>query len=115
MSVSFFDDTDPDLYDEDGELTVGGAAYIDALDRMINNYPRSVLTPDAYLKIGETHADFLGACALYEDAYFHFMEVIEHDVQTSLGMFKAATGESESQQSGRAILALPLEIGRAHV
>lgn len=44
-----------------------------------------------------------------EAAYFHFMEVIEHDVQTSLGMFKAAVGETESQQSGRAILALQKE------
>ena len=44
-----------------------------------------------------------------EAAYFHQMQVIEHDVQTSLGMFKAATGESESQQSGRAILALQKE------
>ena len=39
----------------------------------------------------------------------NYMQVIEHDVQTSLGMFKAATGESESQQSGRAILALQRE------
>ncbi len=44
-----------------------------------------------------------------EAAYFQQMQVIEHDVQTSLGMFKAATGESESQQSGRAILALQKE------
>lgn len=44
-----------------------------------------------------------------EAAYFHFMQVIEHDVQTSLGMFKAAVGETESQQSGRAILALQRE------
>lgn len=29
---------------------------IDALDRMINTYPQSLLTPDAYLKIGETHS-----------------------------------------------------------
>jgi outer membrane protein assembly factor BamD len=29
---------------------------IDALDRMINAYPRSLLTPDAYLKLGEAHA-----------------------------------------------------------
>jgi hypothetical protein len=40
---------------------------------------------------------------------FHQMQVIEHDVQTSLGMFKAAVGETESQQSGRAILALQRE------
>ncbi len=44
-----------------------------------------------------------------EAAYFQQMQTIEHDVQTSLGMFKAATGESESQQSGRAILALQKE------
>mgnify|MGYP001605271305 FL=1 len=44
-----------------------------------------------------------------EAALLNQMQVIEHDVQTSLGMFKAATGESESQQSGRAILALQRE------
>ncbi|MBI2518381.1 MAG: outer membrane protein assembly factor BamD [Opitutae bacterium] len=32
---------------------------IDALDRMINTYPRSVLTPDAYLKIAQTHASLV--------------------------------------------------------
>jgi hypothetical protein len=44
-----------------------------------------------------------------EAALLKQMQVIEHDVQTSLGMFKAAVGESESQQSGRAILALQRE------
>jgi outer membrane protein assembly factor BamD len=29
---------------------------IDALDRMVNNYPQSLLAPDAYLKLGQTHA-----------------------------------------------------------
>lgn len=29
---------------------------IDALDRMINTYPQSLLTPDAYLKIAQTHS-----------------------------------------------------------
>lgn len=29
---------------------------IDALDRMINSYPQSLLAPDAYLKLGQTHA-----------------------------------------------------------
>lgn len=29
---------------------------IDALDRMINSYPNSVLAPDAYLKLAQTHA-----------------------------------------------------------
>ena len=44
-----------------------------------------------------------------EAAYMNYMRVIEHDVQTALGMFKAAIGETESQQSGRAILALQRE------
>ncbi len=34
-------------------------AAIDALDRMINTYPRSVLTSDAYLKIAQTHASLV--------------------------------------------------------
>jgi len=34
-------------------------AAIDSLDRMINTYPRSVLTPDAYLKIAETHSSLV--------------------------------------------------------
>lgn len=34
-------------------------AAIDALDRMINTYPRSVLTPDAYLKIAQTHSSLV--------------------------------------------------------
>ncbi|WP_438483476.1 tetratricopeptide repeat protein [Oleiharenicola lentus] len=34
-------------------------AAIDALDRMINTYPRNVLTPDAYLKIAQTHASLV--------------------------------------------------------
>ncbi len=34
-------------------------AAIDALDRMINTYPRNVLTPDAYLKIAQTHSSLV--------------------------------------------------------
>src|SRR5690606_23926348 len=30
-----------------------------ALDRMINTYPQSLLTPDAYLKLAETHASLV--------------------------------------------------------
>ncbi len=29
---------------------------IDSLDRMINNYPQSLLAPDAYIKLAQTHA-----------------------------------------------------------
>lgn len=34
-------------------------ASIDALDRMINNYPQSLLAPDAYFKLAETHASLV--------------------------------------------------------
>lgn len=44
-----------------------------------------------------------------EHGIMAMLPLIEHDVQTSLGMFKASVGESESQQSGRAILALQRE------
>jgi outer membrane protein assembly factor BamD len=37
---------------------------IDALDRMINNYPQSLLAPDAYLNLAKTHA------SLVEGAYY---------------------------------------------
>jgi outer membrane protein assembly factor BamD len=42
-------------------------AAIDALDRMINTYPRNVLTPDAYLKIAETHSSLVDG-PLYDQA-----------------------------------------------
>ena len=32
---------------------------MDALDRMINNYPQSLLAPDAYLKLGQAHASLV--------------------------------------------------------
>ncbi len=47
--------------------------------------------------------------ATIEAAMIQQMQVIEHDVQTSLGMFKAALGEERPQQSGKAILALTRE------
>lgn len=34
------------------------------------------------------------------------LQIIEHDIQTSLGMFKASVGEEQGDQSGRAIRAL---------
>lgn len=42
-------------------------AAIDALDRMISTYPRNVLTPDAYLKIAETHSSLVDGPA-YDQA-----------------------------------------------
>ena len=40
---------------------------IDALDRMINFYPQSILAPDAYLKLAETHASLVDGPA-YDQA-----------------------------------------------
>jgi outer membrane protein assembly factor BamD len=39
----------------------------DALDRMINYYPQSLLTPDAYLKLGQTHASLVDG-AFYDQS-----------------------------------------------
>ena len=51
-----------------GQKQLGGTEEaIDALDRMINTYPRSVLTPDAYLKIAQTHASLVDGPA-YDQA-----------------------------------------------
>jgi len=49
------------------------------------------------------------APAQLEAAMIQQMQVIEHDVKTSLGMFKEALGEGKPQQSGKAILALTRE------
>ena len=43
-----------------GQRMIGGTdEAIDALDRMINTYPRSVLTPDAYLKLAQAYASLV--------------------------------------------------------
>jgi outer membrane protein assembly factor BamD len=43
-----------------GQRMLGGTEEaIDALDRMINTYPRSVLTPDAYLKLAQAYASIV--------------------------------------------------------
>ena len=44
-----------------------------------------------------------------EAAMIQMTALIERDVKAALGMYKAAVGESESQQSGKAILALQRE------
>lgn len=41
-----------------------------------------------------------------EAAMIQQLSVIEHDIQTSLGMFKASVGQADPQQSGRALMAL---------
>lgn len=44
-----------------------------------------------------------------ETALINQLQLIEHDIQTSLGMFKASLGQEQPQQSGKAILALTRE------
>ena len=46
------------------------------------------------------------SAAPIESAMIQQLSVIEHDIQTSLGMFKASVGQSDPQQSGRALMAL---------
>ncbi|OHE88865.1 MAG: hypothetical protein A3G75_04760, partial [Verrucomicrobia bacterium RIFCSPLOWO2_12_FULL_64_8] len=43
---------------------------IDALDRMINFYPQSLLTPDAYLRLAQTHASLVEG-PYYDQASTH--------------------------------------------
>lgn len=44
-----------------------------------------------------------------EPAMAQMLQIMQNNVKSSLGMYKAALGETESQQSGRAILALQRE------
>src|SRR3984885_3560849 len=80
---------------------------IDALDRMINTYPQSLLTPDAYLKIGQTHATLVDG-PYYDQAstkeaitYFtDFMLVYPSDpnigaAEKGLGGMKTVLDESQ--------------------
>lgn len=43
------------------------AEAIDALDRMINNYPQSLLAPDAYIRLAQVHASLVDG-PLYDQA-----------------------------------------------
>lgn len=90
-------------YKQSGETE----AAIDALDRMINTYPRSVLTPDAYLKIAETHASLVDG-PLYDQAstkqavtyYEDYMILFPGDagmVQAEAGLDKMKTVLAQSK------------------
>ena len=74
---------------------------IDALDRLINNYPQSLLTADAYYKLAQTHASLVEgpnydqastkeAITYYED----FMILFPNDVNIA----KAAKGLDEMKR-----------------
>lgn len=80
---------------------------IDALDRMINTYPSSFLTPDAYLKLAQTHADLVDgppydqgatrqAITYYEDFLILYPNNPDVDLaQGGLGSMMAVLSESK--------------------
>lgn len=80
---------------------------IDALDRMINSYPRNVLAPDAYLKIAQTHASLVEggyydqastkeAITYFEDYLILFPgEAGAADAEKGLGDMKHVLAESK--------------------
>jgi outer membrane protein assembly factor BamD len=80
---------------------------IDALDRMINTYPQSLLTPDAYLKLAETHASLVQG-AYYDQAstkeaityYQDFMILFPNDAnigssESGLNQMRTTLAESK--------------------
>lgn len=82
-------------------------AAIDALDRMINNYPQSILTPDAYLKMAQTDASLVDG-PYYDQAatkeaityYTDFMLLYPGDTnvgvaEKGLGQMKTMLAESK--------------------
>jgi outer membrane protein assembly factor BamD len=74
---------------------------IDALDRLINNYPQSLLSPDAYFKLAQMHASLVQG-AYYDQAstkeavtyYEDFMILFPNDVNLP----KAAKGLDEMKK-----------------
>lgn len=80
---------------------------IDALDRMINTYPQSILAPDAYIQLAKTHASLVDGPA-YDQAstkdaatYFEdFMILFPNDTNISSaakGLSQMKTTLSESK------------------
>jgi outer membrane protein assembly factor BamD len=80
---------------------------IDALDRMINFYPQSILAPDAYLKLAETHASLVDgpeydqastreAITYFEDFIILFpSDTNVADAERGLGSMKEVLAESK--------------------
>lgn len=80
---------------------------IDALDRMINSYPGNVLTPDAYLKLAQTHASLVDGPAYdqastkasityYEDYLIQFPgDAGAGSAETGLAQMKSMLAESK--------------------
>jgi len=83
------------------------AEAIDALDRMINFYPQSLLAPDAYLKLAQTHASLVDgpnydqaatreAITYFEDFMILFpSDTNVGDAERGLGEMKQMLAESK--------------------
>ncbi len=67
---------------------------IDALDRMINFYPQSLLTPDAYLQLAQIHASLVDGPA-YDQASTR--EAITH-FEDFIILFPSATNVAEAER-----------------
>jgi outer membrane protein assembly factor BamD len=82
-------------------------ATIDALDRMINNYPKHLLTPDAMLKLGQAHESYMDGAAYDQTAsrdaasyYQDFIIYYPNDpavAKAEVGLDKARTQIAESK------------------
>ena len=82
-------------------------ATIDALDRMINNYPKHLLTPDAMLKLGEAHESYMEGPAYDQtasrDAASYYQDFIIYYptdpavAKAEAGLDKARTQIAESK------------------
>jgi outer membrane protein assembly factor BamD len=78
-----------------GQRIIGGTEEaIDALDRMINTYSRSVLTPDAYLKLADAYASLV-AGPLYDQESTRLAVTYYEDY---LILFPGDTGAAEAER-----------------
>jgi outer membrane protein assembly factor BamD len=78
-----------------GQRLVGGTdEAIDALDRMINTYPRSVLTPDAYLKLAQAYASLVAGPYYDQESTRQAVTYFED----YLILFPGDTGASEAEK-----------------
>jgi outer membrane protein assembly factor BamD len=78
-----------------GQRMIGGTEEaIDALDRMINTYPRSVLTPDAYLKLAQAYASLV-AGPYYDQESTRLAVTYYEDY---LILFPGDTGAAEAEK-----------------
>lgn len=67
---------------------------IDALDRLINNYPQSLLAPDAYLQLAQTHASLVDGPAYDQESTLEAITYFED----YMILFPESDGLAEAQE-----------------